>query len=299
MTNTENKTHKAGYVNITGNPNVGKSTIMNALVGEKLSIITAKSQTTRHRILGIVNGDDFQIVFSDTPGFLKPNYKLQESMLKFAKSALEDADILIYVTDVVENTEKNKDILRHIETLDIPVIVVINKVDLSNQNDVLKMITDWSGRLPKAEIIPTSATNSYNTDKLFNIITELLPESPPFFPKDALTDKSSRFFASEIIREKILNRYQQEIPYTVEVVVEEFKESDDIIRIRSIVFVERDTQKGIIIGHQGKAIKKTGIDARKDMEAFFGKKVYLELYVKVNKDWRDKPSQLKRYGYIS
>ncbi len=299
MASIETHTHKAGYVNITGNPNVGKSTIMNALVGEKLSIITSKSQTTRHRILGIVNGDDFQIVFSDTPGFLKPNYKLQESMLKFAKSALEDADILIYVTDVIEKNDKNRDILNQIKSLDIPVIVVINKVDLSNQNDVLKMMTRWAERLPKAEIIPMSATNQFNIDKLFNMIISLLPESPPFFPKDELTDKSSRFFASEIIREKILNQYHKEIPYSVEVVVEEFKESNDIIRIRSIVFVERDTQKGIIIGHQGKAIKRTGIQARKDMEAFFEKKVYLELYVKVNKDWRDKPAQLKRYGYIS
>ncbi|MCF6366298.1 MAG: GTPase Era [Bacteroidales bacterium] len=290
-------THKAAFVNIIGNPNVGKSTLMNEFVGEKLSIITSKSQTTRHNIKGIVNTDEYQIVFSDTPGVLKPHYKLQESMLKFSETALIDADIIIYVTDIYEKTDKNPEFLKRVKSAKVPVLLVLNKIDLSSQEDIVKHVKKWQDELPNAEIFPTSALEKFNVRNLFNRIIELAPESPPFFPKDQLTDKTERFFVSEIIREKILIRYKKEIPYSVEVEVEEFKESEDIIRIRSIIYVERKSQKGIIIGHQGKAIKHVGIDARKDIEKFFEKQVYLELYVKVADDWRSKSSDLKRFGY--
>lgn len=289
--------HKAGFVNIIGNTNVGKSTLMNALVGEKLSIITSKVQTTRHRIMGIVNGKDFQIVYSDTPGILKPNYKLQESMLKFIGKALIDADIIIYVTDVIESFDKNEKYLKKIENIKVPVLLLINKVDLSNQEAVHKLISQWQDILPNADVFPISALENYNLDKAFDKILDLLPESLPYFPKDELTDRTERFFVSEIIREKILVCYKKEIPYSVEVEVESFKEEKNIIRIRSIIYVLRDSQKGIIIGHLGKALKRTGTDARKDMESFFNKKVYLELFVKVKKNWRDDPKQLKKFGY--
>ncbi len=289
--------HKAAFVNIIGNPNVGKSTLMNEFVGEKLSIITSKSQTTRHNIKGIVNGEDFQLVFSDTPGVLKPHYKLQKSMLKFSETALTDADIIIYVTDVYEKEEKNIDFLEKVKKLSIPILLIINKIDQSDQDTITELVLKWEKMIPQAEIFPTSALNKFNTQNIFNRILELAPESPPFFPKDQLTDKTERFFVSEIIREKILIRYKKEIPYSVEVEVEEFKEDDEIIRIRSIIYVERKSQKGIIIGHQGKAIKHVGIDARKDIEAFFDKKVFLELRVKVADDWRSDESKLKRFGY--
>ena len=289
--------HKAAFVNIIGNPNVGKSTLMNEFVGEKLSIITSKSQTTRHNIKGIVNGENFQLVFSDTPGVLKPHYKLQQSMLKFSESALTDADIIIYVTDVYEKEEKNIDFLQKVKKLNIPILLIINKIDLSSQDKVVELVEKWKKTMPKAEIFPASALNKFNVKNIFNRILELAPESPPFFPKDQLTDKTERFFVSEIIREKILIRYKKEIPYSVEVDVEEFKESEDIIKIRSIIYVERKSQKGIIIGHQGKAIKYIGIDARKDIEAFFEKKVFLELRVKVADDWRSDENKLKRFGY--
>jgi len=289
--------HKAAFVNIIGNPNVGKSTLMNQFVGEKLSIITSKSQTTRHNIKGIVNGEDFQLVFSDTPGVLKPHYKLQKSMLNFSETALTDADIVVYVTDVYEKEEKNIDFLEKVKHLSIPILLVINKLDQSEQEKIIRLVSKWEGILPKAEIFPTSALNKFNVKNIFNRLLELAPESPPFFPKDQLTDKTERFFVSEIIREKILIRYKKEIPYSVEVEVEEFKEDDKIIRIRSIIYVERKSQKGIIIGHQGNAIKHVGIDARKDIEAFVGKQVYLDLSVKVSKDWRENDNQLKRFGY--
>ncbi|MCB9018500.1 MAG: GTPase Era [Paludibacteraceae bacterium] len=289
--------HKSGFVNIVGNPNVGKSTLMNTLVGEKISIITSKAQTTRHRIMGIVNGEDFQIVYSDTPGVLKPNYKLQESMLNFSNSALTDADIILYVTDVVENGDKNHDFIEKVQKNNAPVIVVINKIDLSDQEKLGAMVEKWGKLLPKAEIIPVSALNNFNLDYLLKRIKELLPDSPPFFDKDALTDKPARFFVTEIIREKILTSYDKEIPYSVEVAVEQFKEDEKLIRINAIIYVERDSQKGIIIGQQGRMLKKIGTEARKDIEAFFDKKVFLELYVKVEKDWRSKDNKLKAFGY--
>jgi GTP-binding protein Era len=289
--------HKSGFVNIVGNPNVGKSTLMNALVGEKISIITSKAQTTRHRILGIVNGEDFQIVYSDTPGVLKPNYKLQESMLNFSNSALTDADVVLYVTDVVENGEKNSDFLEKVKKQKSPILLIINKIDLSNQKDLEDLVVKWQQLLPEAEIIPISAKNNFNLEYLLKRIKSLLPDSPPFFEKDALTDKPARFFVTEIIREKILTNYDKEIPYSVEVVVERFKEDDHLIRINAVIYVERDSQKGIIIGQAGKMLKKVGMEARKDMETFFDKKVFLELFVKVERDWRNKDRKLKEFGY--
>jgi GTP-binding protein Era len=289
--------HKAGFVNIIGNPNVGKSTLMNKLVGEKISIITSKSQTTRHRIKGIVNTDDYQIVYSDTPGVLKPTYKLQESMLNFSTSALVDADIILYVTDVVESIEKNKEFLSKVQRSSAPVLLVLNKIDLTDQIKLEELFAAWKNLLPQAEIFPMSAKENFNVDNLFNRIVELLPEGEPFFPKDDLTDLPARFFVNEIIREKILLNYEKEIPYSVEVQVEEFKEDNNIIHIGAVVYVERESQKGIIIGHQGKALKKIGTEARKDIEAFFDKKVFLRLYVKLSKDWRNKENNLKGFGY--
>lgn len=289
--------HKSGFVNIIGNPNVGKSTLMNNLVGERISIITSKSQTTRHRIKGIVNGEDFQIVYSDTPGVLKPNYKLQESMMKFSTSALVDADIILYVTDVIETIDKNEDFLKKVQSSEAPVLLLINKIDLSNQEKLDKLIDVWKEKLPNAEIFPMSAKENFNVANLFNRILELLPEAPPYFDKEEMTDLPERFFVTEIIREKILTNYDKEIPYAVEVQVEEFKEEEKIINIMAVINVERTSQKGIIIGHQGKALKKVGTEARLDMESFFGKKVFLKLYVKVAKDWRNKDSQLKGFGY--
>jgi GTP-binding protein Era len=289
--------HKSGFVNIIGNPNVGKSTIMNEMVGEKLSIITSKSQTTRHRIMGIVNTDDYQIVYSDTPGILKPNYKLQEKMMRFVGTALEDADIVLYITDVVETLDKNQQYIDKLAKVDVPVLVLINKIDLSDQDKLESLVEIWSKMLPKAEVIPVSALKNFNLDNVFKRIVELLPEGEPYFPKDSLTDKTERFFVSEIIREKILLNYQKEIPYSVEIEVEEFKDTEKILRIRANIHVVRPSQKGIIIGHKGQALKKTGTDARIDIEAFFDKKVFLELYVKVSKDWRDKDRPLKSFGY--
>jgi len=289
--------HKAGFVNIVGNPNVGKSTLMNNLVGERISIITSKAQTTRHRIMGIVNGDDFQIVYSDTPGVLTPNYKLQESMLYFSQSALVDADILLYVTDTVETMDKHQQFISKVNALDIPVLVIINKIDLSNQDALEKQVEKMKQLLPRAEIIPLSALRKFNLQYLLKRIQELLPESPPYFDKDALTDKPARFFITEIIREKILLYYQKEIPYATEVLVEAFEESKELVKISAVIIVERDTQKGIIIGHGGKALKKTGTEARKDIEAFLQKKVFLQLFVKVEKDWRNKDTKLKSFGY--
>ncbi len=290
-------THKSGFVNIVGNPNVGKSTLMNQLVGERISIATFKAQTTRHRIMGIVNTDDSQIVFSDTPGVLKPNYKLQESMLAFSESALQDADILLYVTDVIESPEKNMEFLEKVQKMTIPVLLLINKIDLSNQKDLPKIVEKWHKLLPNAEILPMSASNKFGIDMLMARIKELLPVSPPFFDKDQLTDKPARFFVSEIIREKILLYYDKEIPYSVEVAVESFKEEQKIIRIRAIIYVERDSQKGIIIGHQGVALKKVSSEARKTLEKFFDKQIYLECYVKVDKDWRSSKKELDGFGY--
>lgn len=291
------KKHKSGFVNIVGNPNVGKSTLMNILVGERVSIITSKAQTTRHRILGIVNTDDMQIVYSDTPGVLTPNYKLQESMLNFSNSALGDADVLLYVTDVVETVDKNEAFLQKVQNIDCPVLLIINKIDLSNQADLEKMVALWKELLPKAEIIPVSAQSKFNVDYIKRRIEDLMPESPPYFEKDALTDKPARFFVTEIIREKILLYYQKEIPYACEVVVELFKEEAKLIHIKSLIIVERDSQKGIIIGHQGQALKKVGAMARKDIERFFGKKVFLEMFVKVEKDWRNRDNLLRNFGY--
>lgn len=289
--------HKSGFVNIIGNPNVGKSTLMNAFVGEKLSIITSKAQTTRHRILGIVNSDDFQIVYSDTPGILKPNYKLQSSMMRFVDMAITDADIILYVTDVVETPDKNQEYLAKVQKTNIPVVLIINKIDLSDQEKLESLVALWKEKLPNAIIIPTSAINKFNIDPILNQIVELLPEAPPYFPKDQLTDKTERFFVQEIIREKIFLNYQKEIPYSCEVSVEEFKESKDIIKIRAIIYVARDSQKGILIGHKGSALKRVGTEARKDIETFFENKVFLDLRVKVQKDWRDKDQNLKYFGY--
>ena len=292
--------HKAGFVNIVGNPNVGKSTLMNQLVGERISIATFKAQTTRHRIMGIVNTPDMQIVFSDTPGVLKPNYKLQESMLAFSESALQDADVLLYVTDVVENPEKNMDFLEKVQKMDIPVILLINKIDelKTSPGEALAAIVDrWHQLLPNAEILPISAKNKFGTDLLLKRIRELLPESPAFFDKDQLTDKPARFFVSEIIREKILLYYDKEIPYSVEVVVERFKEDEKQIHINAVIYVERESQKGIIIGHQGVALKKVSTEARKSLERFFGKNIYLETFVKVDKDWRNNDKELNLFGY--
>lgn len=289
--------HKAGFVNIVGNPNVGKSTLMNQLVGERISIATFKAQTTRHRIMGIVNTEDMQIVFSDTPGVLKPNYKLQESMLAFSESALADADILLYVTDVVEKPEKNADFLEKVKKMTIPVLLLINKIDESNQKELGKIVEKWHSLLPNAEILPISALNKFGTDILLKRIKDLLPESPPFFYKDQLTDKPARFFVSEIIREKILLYYDKEIPYSVEVKVEQFKESEKNIHINAVIYVERESQKGIIIGHQGIALKKVSTEARKSLEKFFDKKIYLETFVKVDKDWRSSQRELNNFGY--
>lgn len=289
--------HKAGFVNIVGNPNVGKSTLMNQLVGEKISIATFKAQTTRHRIMGIVNTPDMQIVFSDTPGVLKPNYKMQEMMLAFSESALADADILLYVTDVVENPEKNMDFLDKVKSMTIPVILLINKIDESDQQKLVAAVDKWHSLLPNAEILPISAKNKFGTDMLMKRIAELLPESPAYFEKDQLTDKPAKFFVSEIIREKILRYYDKEIPYAVEVAVERFKEDDRHIHINTVIYVERDSQKGIIIGHQGTALKKVSTEARKSLETFFGKKIFLEVFVKVDKDWRNSQKELNIFGY--
>lgn len=289
--------HKAGFVNIVGNPNVGKSTLMNQLVGEKISIATFKAQTTRHRIMGIVNTDDMQIVFSDTPGVLKPNYKMQEMMLAFSESALADADILLYVTDVVEDPTKNIDFLEKVRKLSIPILLLINKIDETDQKRLGDLVEQWHKLLPEAEILPISAKNKFGTDILMKRIGELLPESPAYFDKEQLTDKPARFFVSEIIREKILRYYDKEIPYSVEVVVERFKEDDKVIRINAVIYVERDSQKGIIIGHQGQALKKVSTEARKSLETFFGKKIFLECFVKVDKDWRNSQRELTHFGY--
>lgn len=289
--------HKAGFVNIIGNPNVGKSTLMNAFVGEKLSIITSKAQTTRHRILGIVNGDDFQIVFSDTPGIIKPAYELQESMMGFVKSAFEDADILLYMVEIGEQALKDEAFFEKIKSSNIPVLLLLNKIDVSNQEQLESQVQYWAEKVPNAEIIPISALEGFQVKEVFDRIIELLPESPPFYPKDQLTDKPERFFINETIREKILINYKKEIPYAVEVDTEEFLEEESIIRVRSVIMVERETQKGIIIGHKGAALKRVGIEARKDLEQFFGKQIHLELYVKVNKNWRSNQNQLKRFGY--
>ena len=289
--------HRSGFVNILGNPNVGKSTIMNALVGEKLSIITPKAQTTRHRIMGIVNGDDFQIVYSDTPGILRPQYKLQETMMNSVNSALSDADMILYVTDVLERTADEGEYIDKIKESGIPVIIAINKVDLTNQADLEKVVEPWHAAFPDSPVIPVSGLKKFNLDSLLNAILAKLPESPAYFPKDQLTDKYERFFASEIIREKILINYKKEIPYSVEIEIEEFKDEKKIIKIRALIHVTRDSQKGIIIGHKGSMLKRVGTEARHDMEDFFKKQVFLELYVKVTKDWRDKPVTLKRFGY--
>lgn len=289
--------HKAGFVNIVGNPNVGKSTLMNQLVGEQISIATFKAQTTRHRIMGIVNTPEAQVVFSDTPGVLKPNYKMQEMMLAFSESALADADILLYVTDVRETPTKNMDFLEKVSKMEIPVILLINKIDESEQNQLGDLVDTWHKLLPKAEILPISAKNKFGTEILMKRILELLPESPAYFDKDQLTDKPAKFFVSEIIREKILRYYDKEIPYSVEVAVERFKEDERLIRINAVIYVERDSQKGIIIGHQGQALKKVSAEARKSLEQFFGKKIFLETYVKVDKDWRSSKRELRLFGY--
>ena len=289
--------HKAGFVNIIGNPNVGKSTLMNAFIGEKLSIITSKAQTTRHRILGIVNGDDFQVILSDTPGIIKPAYELQESMMDFVKTAFEDADILIYMVEIGEKELKDEVFFDKITNAKIPVLLLINKIDQSNQEQLEEQVQFWTKKMPNAEMYPISALENFNVREVFDRIVELLPVSPAFYPKDQLTDKPERFFVNETIREKILINYKKEIPYSVEVETEEFFEDADIIRIRSVIMVERDSQKGIIIGHKGSALKKVGVEARKDLEKFFGKKIHIELYVKINKNWRTNERQLKRFGY--
>lgn len=290
---------KAGFVNIVGNPNVGKSTLMNRLVGEKLAIITPKAQTTRHRIMGIVNGEDYQIVYSDTPGVLKPNYKLQETMLNFSKSALTDADVILYVTDTVETPDKNADFLASVAKSEIPVILILNKIDLTTPENLEKLVEMWLEILPAAQIVPTSALEKFNTDSIIARIVKLLPESEPYFPQDQLTDKPMRFFASEIIREKILINYQKEIPYSVEVVIEAYTESPTLDRISATIIVARETQKGILIGHQGTMLKRVGTQARKDLELFLGKKVFLEIFVKVNPDWRDNETALRNFGYMT
>ncbi|MEG1864908.1 MAG: GTPase Era [Alistipes sp.] len=289
--------HKSGFVNIIGNPNVGKSTLMNALVGEKLSIITSKAQTTRHRIMGIVSGEDFQIVYSDTPGILKPNYKLQESMMKFVTGAVSDADVILYVTDTVERSERSAEIIDSINRSEIPTIVVINKIDLTTPEALDALVEKWQTEIPKAVVIPTSAKLNFNIQGLFLSIRELLPEGPAYYPKDTLTDKTLRFFASEIIREKILKSYDKEIPYCCEIEIESYKEEPTIDRIAATIYVARESQKGILIGHKGEMLKKVGTKAREDMEEFLGKKVFLQLFVKVNDDWRNNERQLKRFGY--
>ncbi|MEE2772726.1 MAG: GTPase Era [Bacteroidota bacterium] len=289
--------HKAGFVNIIGNPNVGKSTLMNAFVGERLSIITSKAQTTRHRILGIVNGEDFQAILSDTPGIIKPAYELQSSMMDFVKSAFEDADVLIYMVEIGEKDLKDDDFFHKITHAEIPVLLLLNKIDQSNQQVLEEQVSYWQEKVPNAEIFPISALEGFNVSNVFQRILELLPEGPAFYPKDALTDKPERFFVNEIVREKILLNYKKEIPYSVEVETSEFFEEEEIIRMRSVIMVERETQKGIIIGHKGSALKRVGVEARKDLEKFFGKQVHLELFVKVNKNWRSDERQLKRFGY--
>ena len=289
--------HKSGFVNIVGNPNVGKSTLMNLFVGERISIATFKAQTTRHRIMGIINDDDVQIVFSDTPGVLKPNYRLQQSMLAFSESALTDADVLLYVTDPIEKIDKNSDFLQKVSQLDIPVLVLINKIDLTDEQSLVRLVDEWHEILPKAEILPLSALAKFNVETVLRRIKELLPESPPYFDKDQLTDKPARFFVSEIIREKILLYYDKEIPYSVEVGVESFKEDKTHIHINAVIYVERDSQKGIIIGHRGTALKKVMTEARKSLERFFGKSIYLESFVKVDKDWRNSERELNLFGY--
>lgn len=293
----QNKEHRAGFVNIIGNPNVGKSTLMNALVGEKLSIVTAKAQTTRHRIMGIVNGDDYQIVYSDTPGILKPNYRLQENMLNFVDTAIGDADIILYVTDVVEKADKNIDYVSKLSKLECPVVIVINKIDISNQGDVVRLINEWQERVPAAQIIPVSAKEGFNLESVLNAVISKLPVSPAWFDKDAFTDKNLRFFASEIIREKILENYTEEIPYSCEVEIEAFKEGSERYEISAVIYVMRDSQKGIIIGKGGSALKRTGTAARIDMEDFFQKKVFLNLYVKVKAGWREDRKELRKFGY--
>jgi GTP-binding protein Era len=291
--------HRAGFVNIVGNPNVGKSTLSNRLVGERLSIITSKSQTTRHRIMGIVNGEDYQIVFSDTPGVLKPKFRLQQSMLEYSTGALVDADVLLYVTDVVESPTKNQEFLDKVAKETIPILLIINKIDLLKGNDdLMRIIDQWKQLLPNAEVFPTSALENFNVDNIMKRIVELLPESPSYFGKDALTDRSSRFFVTEIVREKILMTYDKEVPYATQVIVEKFDEDEKSIHIMAVIYVERNSQKGIIIGHQGRKLKHVGIEARKDIEKFFEKKVFLELYVKVEKDWRNQESKLRAFGYI-
>jgi len=289
--------HKAGFVNIIGNPNVGKSTLMNAFVGERLSIITSKAQTTRHRILGIVNGEDFQVVLSDTPGIIKPAYELQSSMMDFVKSAFEDADILIYMVETGEKELKDEAFFKKIVHANIPVLLLLNKIDKSSQEQLEEQVSHWKERVPNAEIHPISALENFNVAEVFNRIIELLPESPPYYPKDTLTDKPERFFVNETIREKILLHYDKEIPYAVEIETEEFLETDNIIRIRSVIMVERETQKGIIIGHKGEALKRVGVESRVDLEKFFGKQIHIEFFVKVNKDWRSNNYQLRRFGY--
>ncbi len=293
----QQKKHRSGFVNIVGNPNVGKSTLMNRLVGERISIITAKAQTTRHRIIGIVNTPEYQVVYSDTPGVLRPNYKLQESMLNFSLSALGDADVLLYVTDVIEKIDKNDEFLNKVQQLQLPVLLLINKIDQTEQQKLEELVERWKELLPEAEIYPVSALNDFNVDRVQQRVLELLPESPPYFEKDALTDKPVRFFVTEIIREKALLIYQKEIPYSIEAVVEEYKEEPDIIRIRATILVERDSQKGIVIGHKGTSLKKLGTLARKDIERFLEKKIFLQLHVKVEKDWRDRDNMLKAFGY--
>ena len=289
--------HKAGFVNIIGNPNVGKSTLMNALVGERLSIITSKAQTTRHRILGVVSGEDFQIVFSDTPGILKPSYKLQESMMKFVTGAVNDADVILYVTDTVEQSDRSNDILEKIRQSDIPTLAVINKIDLTTPEALEALVDKWQGELPEARIVPASAKENFNIQGLFKTILDLLPEGPAFYPKDTLTDKTLRFFASEIIREKILRNYDKEIPYSCEIEIEEYREEPGIDRISAVIYVARNSQKGILIGHKGEKLKKVGRQAREELEEFLRKKVFLQLFVKVSEDWRNDQRQLRRFGY--